>query len=339
MARKLSIIFILLFLFFGLAYAESQQELKQKLLQDLNGFLQSFSQYRFSKVLSLGDYGMVQEAVNTNFDIEIDPNFKFTGKYYPGQARMFGKLGVRDDLIILKDEPGRGANVVLYHEMLHHLINRKKLNLGCLEEETYMQLVEDRYNWLRRLVNFEKKSDSLGKESDPGVKVKALRESWKPLEDNWKEKKGIVTITYAQNLSGPYEFEDADGSCGTVGAKGHIDPDFIKKVDSALGINIDINKIRDFYEKEYSVKLTGAEPLVEAPKPQGLTPEQIANLRQQINEWQTKLACIKEGVAKNKGSWVDCNSNWMMRSPDIEIPILEKAIRDTQARLSRGNEK
>ncbi len=257
MVKKLLLVFVFLFLSLRLAQAASEEELKQKLLGDLNGFLQSYSKYKFNKAISLGDYNMIQEAMSTGFDIEIDPSLKFTGKYYPGQARVFGKLGVRDDLIVLKDEPGHGANVTLYHEMLHHLINRKKLNPGCLDEETYMQLIEDRITWLKKLTYFEKQCDLAAKESDSNAKNEKLKKYWNDnIESAWKQQKGI---TYAQNLSGPYEFEDADASCGVSGAKGHIDPDFVKKVDNALGIDVDVNKIRNFYEKEYSIKLSGEE--------------------------------------------------------------------------------
>lgn len=68
-----------------------------------------------------------------------------------------------------------------------------------------------------------------------------------------------------------------------------------------------------------------------------LTPEQAEELRRKREAWLKALNCIRQGVKQHNGSWIDCNGNWMMRSPDIEIPNLERLLQESDDCLNRSD--
>ncbi|OGF67159.1 MAG: hypothetical protein A2Y62_08975 [Candidatus Fischerbacteria bacterium RBG_13_37_8] len=211
----------------------------------LTKFLDWYQNNNFNQVISLGNPTTLQNALINNLDIQIDPDFNMGGKYYPYNARFFGGAGplqIRNNLLVVKSLRNDYNQLkTLWHELIHHVI---KLQGGaeCGQEETYTELIENRADWLGYAQAFDKTLSSL--QSLSVEQCRELQRRWDGLAKKWGDFEG-------NHLSGPFRWQDPGGAtCGENDRTYTITPDYIQKMDSKLGISVDINKIRSLYESK-----------------------------------------------------------------------------------------
>ncbi len=218
---------------------QDQSELKFLMSDFLAKFLNQFESTGFKDLVRLGDRSTFSSYLNaSDMNVELAPNFDKQGKYYPGEALVLGRVGLRNDLMKV-NAIGAAATKTLWHEMIHRIIRRKGGGAPCLEEEAYTYLCEHRESWLQQVKNFEINYKK-------GIYSAAkMQEVWDYHEANWKNYvKGDVS-----NLSGPYSNRDPDDTCGAGGGtRIEISSAFIQKWDSVIGIQIELNTLRDFFK-------------------------------------------------------------------------------------------
>jgi len=61
--------------------------------------------------------------------------------------------------------------------------------------------------------------------------------------------------------------------------------------------------------------------------------QELDNLRQNLPRWIEARDCLVRGLEKHNGYWMDCNDNWTMGDPHVEIERLNGLISDAQSRL------
>lgn len=223
---------------FTAPYATADEALKQRTQQSLSQFLVQFRNYEFGRVISLGDMNRFRQAFSQNLNVDYYPNLGMAGKYWPNEA-LVGTF-LRNHLLTLgtNDLNNYQTKMTIYHESLHHLIYLYGKQ-PCGPEETYTELAEDRIKWLRKVAQFETnyRNGRLSKEQ--------ARREWDKLEREWQQ----FTSFRNGNLSGPYAWQDPQGAtCYDKDRIYTIDSRFIRKLDTMLGIDIDVYKIRNVYE-------------------------------------------------------------------------------------------
>ncbi len=218
---------------------QDQSELKFLMSDFLAKFLNQFESTDFKDLVKLGDRSTFSSYLNaSDMNVELAPNFDKQGKYFPGEALVLGRVGLRNDLMKV-NAIGTAATKTLWHEMIHRIIRRKGGGAPCLEEEAYTYLCEHRESWLQQVKNFEINYKK-------GIYSAAkMQEVWDYHEANWKN----YVKGDASNLSGPYSNRDPDDTCGAGGGtRIEISSAFIQQWDSVIGIQIDLNTLRDFFK-------------------------------------------------------------------------------------------
>ena len=213
---------------------EDESQLKFLMSDFLVKFLNQFESTDFKDLVKLGDRSTFLSHLNA-MTVELDPSFDKQGKYYP---RVAGLQYVANDLMKV-NAIGTDASKTLWHEMIHRIIRRKGGGAPCLEEEAYTYLCEHRESWLQQVKKFEinyKKGE---------YTAARMQQVWDYHEASWKDYiKGD-----ASNLSGPYSNRDPDNSCSAGGGvRVEISSAFIQKWDGVVGIQIDVNQLRDFFK-------------------------------------------------------------------------------------------
>ena len=183
--------------------------------------------------------------MNTKLTVTIDPAFSMGGKYYSYRARFFGGAGpvqIRNNLLVVKTLSDDFLQLkTLWHEFLHHMINIKG-GSECGQEETYMELCENRVDWLASLGKFDEYINSLNT-FDPRACAE-LQRRWNGIAGRWENFNG-------NNLSGPFSWQDPGGAtCGENDKTYTISPAYITSMDRLLGIDIDFSKIRTLYQQK-----------------------------------------------------------------------------------------
>lgn len=216
---------------------------KAKLNNWALGFINRYQSCKFGKVVKLGNPALFTEAVNYDgLQVVFDSSLGDMGKFYPPEALVFGKTGLRNPHIYIKSPEGLGPNVTNWHELVHAIIYfkgwRKQPCLGALanetargnREEAYTWLCEERIGWLNQVKQFETKYKKVEIEKDPVKRQKGivlLKKKWKILKRRYKSNK----------LSkGPAKYG------GTV-----ISSACVKQFDNLLGFKINSRKIRKLY--------------------------------------------------------------------------------------------
>lgn len=218
---------------------QDQSELKFLMSDFLTKFLNQFENTDFKDLVKLGDRSTFLGHLNAqNMTVELYPKGDKQGKYYPGEALTLGRIGLRNDLMRV-NAIGTDATKTLWHEMIHRIIKQKGGGAPCLEEEAYTYLCEHRESWLQQVkkleINYKKGDYTAAK----------MQQIWDYHEANWKN----YVKGDASNLSGPYSNRDPDDTCGAgSGVRIEISSAFIQKWDSVVGIQIDVNQLRDFFK-------------------------------------------------------------------------------------------
>ena len=250
-------IFIVLLLIFLLAngsiavapVAQDQSELKFLMSDFLAKFLNQFESTDFNDLVKLGDRSTFSGHLNArDMNVQLDKNFNKQGKYYPAEALVLGKTGVRNDLMKV-NAIGPDATKTLWHEMIHRIIKQKGGGAPCLEEEAYTWLCEARESWLQQIKRFE-----VSYKNGEYTATK-MQQMWNYHEANWNTwVKGRPS-----NLSGPYSDYDPDETCGSGGGSilTPISAAFIQTWDRIIGLQVNINTLRDFFKtKIHYLELT-----------------------------------------------------------------------------------
>ena len=216
---------------------QDQSDLKFLLSDFLVKFLNQFDKTDFRELVRLGDRSTFMSHLNArNLSVEVDAGYSKQGKYFP---RVAGVQYVLNDLLKVRAIGGEGMKSI-WHEMIHRIIKRDGGGAPCLEEEAYTWLCEARESWLQQIKKFEisyKNGD---------YTAARMQQMWDYHEANWNTwVKGRPS-----NLSGPYSDYDPDETCGSGGGSilTPINDTFIQKWDRVIGLQININTLRDFFK-------------------------------------------------------------------------------------------
>ncbi len=208
----------------------------------LNTYMNYFRQRGFNQVITLGNSSAVQKALKKDLTVEVDPSLSTMGKYTPRDARWFGIL--RNHLLQVRTMDVTNNFVGLktvWHEFLHHMINLEG-GEECGPEEAYMELVENRADWLGYLNTFDQYVNSV-KVVDRTA-CDQIKRRWDKLSSLWESFNG-------NHLSGPFSWQDPGGdTCDVFDETYTVSSDFIKKWDKKLGIDINVEKLRSFYDNK-----------------------------------------------------------------------------------------
>lgn len=234
---------------------QDQRDLKLLLSDFLLKFLNQFDQTDFRTLVKLGDRSTFMSHLNArNLTLEVDAGYTKQGKYFP---RVAGLQYVLNDLLKVRAIGSDGMKTV-WHELIHRIIKRDGGGAPCLEEEAYTWLCEARESWLQQIKKFEisyKNGD---------YTAARMQQMWDYHEANWN----TWVKGRASNLSGPYSDYDPDETCGSGGGSilTPISAAFIQKWDGVIGLQININTLRDFFKPKirYLEKKEEAERAVAA---------------------------------------------------------------------------
>jgi hypothetical protein len=192
----------------------------------LNVIYTSFKSMTFGSVVSLGNASDIAFGTK-DLELIIDPDLDKQATYLRPQMKL--KIA----------EFNAGNYVTYYHEFVHRLIDLKKGNIGCGNDEAYAGLLESRYTFVYgALSHFDKESYGLIR----------LNKAWREIEKLWNDRQ----------LTGPFTYEDSDKTCnykmpwiGKVGGVHTyiISPEYISELDKVLGIDFELARIRANYKR------------------------------------------------------------------------------------------
>lgn len=210
----------------------------------LESFLSSFDDTSFGADVSLGDRDRIQLALSLDLDIDVDSDLEAIGRYDPPDARWGGSVfgwRLRNSLLTVRElTDDFSARKTLWHEFLHHMIFIEG-GEACGPEEAYLELLEERVDWLSLLVPFDRYVRSI--DAIDRNTCQQVQRRWQLRVDRWEGEPGT-------DLGGPYGWQDPGGTtCGDADRIYRITSTFIERWDRALGIDIDLATIATRYEQ------------------------------------------------------------------------------------------
>ncbi len=225
---------------------QDQSDLKFLLSDFLVKFLNRYDDTDFGTLVKLGNRSTFMSHLNArNLTVEVDAGYSKQGKYFP---RVAGVQYILNDLLKVKAIGSEGMKTI-WHEMIHRIVFRQGGGAPCSEDEAYTWLCEARVSWLDGVKTFEAKYKS------GAYTATLMQRNWERIETSWNEwVKGRPS-----NLSGPYSDYDPDETCGSGGGAilTPISSAFIQKWDGVIGIQINLNTLRDFFKpKIHYLELT-----------------------------------------------------------------------------------
>ena len=217
---------------FASTSARAAEPIKESLWAMLEEIYYRYNRYSFASVVRLGSRGDMRRALDGQLRVEFDPSMRPAGKYYPGSDLLVVKSFALDN---------EGDLVTVYHEFFHHLLDING-SPGCMEDEAYTAILEDRLDWLNRLARFEDRYRAATSLTEQTCRV--LVDQWQRVESGWRNG---GTGAVRSVLSGPYTFFDSSGTCGSVEARYYLTAERIRYWDNALKFRVRIEDVSPLY--------------------------------------------------------------------------------------------